>query len=125
MKKNKKLTFEIGDNVELTINITGFMSALDLRCRVLDAETIAIHPKKGVPIYSLTQCAQVVGVASSQLNYYVKDKTVKPVNKTQAGFKKYFDYEALLTFWIIIKLKEQMRINISVVKSLQKRLDAK
>ena len=104
----KVIDLPIGDNIDMKLDISGFRKACDMRVKKLDAEKIKVHPTQGGSMFSLTQCADVIGVDGPQLNYYVKQGTVKPTGRAEAGTKKYFTYDALLTFWIIVKLKEQL-----------------
>lgn len=113
----------IGPNTNLTLDINGFMKDVDSKIVAsLDPSKLKIAPKHGGYQFSLSQCAAVCDVEGPALNYYVKEGIVKPHGKPQAGTKKYFTYDALLTFWIIVKLKDGMRINVDVIKTLQKQL---
>jgi len=113
----------VGANTQLTLDINGFMKDVDSKLvATLDPSTLKISPKSGGYQFSLSQCAAICDVEGPALNYYVKEGVVKPHGRPEAGTKKHFTYDALLTFWIICKLKTGMRINVDVIKTLQKQV---
>ena len=111
MAKKKKQTAEIkiNNDVKVVINIDAYRKKVD--SKVADKEQEK---------FSLTECAAACGVDAPQLNYYYKQGIVKPIGDYEAGFKRYFDRNALLVFIIIKSLKESMRINIECLKPLQR-----
>lgn len=127
-----KVELKIGDNLLLTLDVGGFRKSLDLRLPVIEAEDVKVNEKTGCRMYSLTQCADIIGVDAPQLNYYVKDGRIRPIGKPEAGTKKYFSEEALLAFLIIVQLKERLGRTVNlmnekgddVLSGLQKLIEA-